>query len=81
MWGSFVFATPMVYNGIFGYSVSDVRFFFLLSPFLYPAVRLVQALIGMIIAVPLMQALKGTPWLWKKENILSSNQEEHGNTS
>jgi uncharacterized membrane protein len=80
MWGSFIFATPMVYNGIFGMDATAVRFAFLLSPFLYPAVRLVQALIGMLIAVPLMQALKGTPWLWRKENVLSQNQETQPQT-
>jgi uncharacterized membrane protein len=71
MWGSFIFATPMVY-GLFGYAAPDVRLAFLASPFLYPAVRLIQAFIGMLIAVPLMEALKGTPWLWLKENLLSN---------
>jgi hypothetical protein len=36
----------------------------------------------MIIAVPLMKTLNGTPWLWKKETILSPYQKEqqkHGN--
>lgn len=70
MWGSFIFGTPMVY-GLFGLDVIAVRGAFLVSPFLYPAIRLVQASIGMLIAVPLMQALKGTPWLWQKENIIS----------
>jgi hypothetical protein len=28
----------------------------------------------MLIAVPLMKTLKGTPWLWKKETILSPYQ-------
>ena len=75
MWGSFIFATPMVY-GLFGYDVPLVRIAFLASPFLYPAVRLIQALIGMVIAVPLMQALKGTPWLWQKETILTPSKNE-----
>ncbi|HJW65265.1 MAG TPA: hypothetical protein VJ507_00645 [Candidatus Bathyarchaeia archaeon] len=74
MWGSFVFATPPVYFGIFGYDVSTVQGFFLFNPFLYPAVRIIQATIGMIIAVPLMQALKETPWLWRKENVISPNE-------
>jgi len=74
MWGSLAFATPMVYNGIFGFDIAFVRTAFLASPFLYPAVRLIQAAIGMIIAVPLMQALKGTPWLWRKETIISKEQ-------
>jgi hypothetical protein len=75
MWGSFIFATPMVY-GLFGYDVAAVRLAFLASPFLYPAVRLIQGFFGMLIAVPLMQALKGTPWLWQKENILTSSQSQ-----
>ena len=76
MWGSFIFATPMVY-GLFGYDVPLVRIAFLASPFLYPAVRLIQALIGMAIAVPLTQALKGTPWLWQKETSLTPSKNEH----
>ena len=79
MWGSFIFATPTVY-GLFGYTVPDVRLAFLVSPFLYPAVRLIQAVIGMLIAVPLMQALKGTPWLWQKETIISSNKKNQQTT-
>ena len=76
MWGSFVFATPPVYYGIFGYAASDVQGFFLVSPFLYPAVRIVQAIIGMLIAVPLMQVLKDTPWLWQRETIISNNEKK-----
>lgn len=74
MWGSFIFATPIVYEGIFGLSVDTVRFLFLVSPFAYPAIRLIQAAIATIIAVPLMKTLQGTPWLWQKETILSPNQ-------
>ncbi len=74
MWGSLAFAVPTVYNGIFGYQTIDVQVAFLASPFLYPAVRLVQALICMVIAVPLMQMLKGTQWTWSRQNILSSNE-------
>jgi ECF transporter S component (folate family) len=76
MWGSFIFATPPVYNGIFGFSADVVRGFFLASPFAYPAIRLIQAFIAMLIAVPLMKTLNGTPWLWKKETILSPYQKE-----
>lgn len=73
MWGSMAFALPGVYDNIFFMDIAGVRLAFLASPFLYPAVRLVEAVIVMIIAVPLMQALKGTPWLWRKDNILSNN--------
>ena len=78
MWGSFIFATPMVYASPFfgGLSVDAVRFAFLVSPFAYPAIRLIQAFIAMLIAVPLMKTLKGTPWLWQKETILSPNQKK-----
>lgn len=73
MWGSFIFATPVVYGSPFfgGLTTDTVRGLFVLSPFAYPAIRLIQAFVAMAIAVPLMQALKGTPWLWQKENILS----------
>jgi hypothetical protein len=76
MWGSFIFATPIVYESPFfgGLTVEIVRGLFLLSPFAYPAIRLIQAFIAMLIAVPLMQTLKGTPWLWQKENLLSSGE-------
>jgi hypothetical protein len=76
MWGSFIFATPMVYGSPFfgGLTTDVVRGLFVLSPFAYPAIRLVQAFIGMLIAVPLMQTLKGTPWLWSKDNILTNGK-------
>jgi hypothetical protein len=74
MWGSFAFSTPIVYGGIFGLELNAVRGLFLLSPFAYPTIRLIQAFIAMLIIVPLMRTLSGTPWLWNKENILSSNQ-------
>ena len=76
MWGSLAFSVPTVYNGIFGMDVGLVRVAFLASPFLYPAVRLVEAFIVMVIAVPLLQRLKGTNWLWRKENIISDNGKE-----
>lgn len=74
MWGSFIFATPIVYaSPFFGMDVVTVRGLFLISPFAYPAIRLVQAFIVTLIMVPLMQTLKGTPWLWSKDNILSQS--------
>jgi len=75
MWGSFAFATPMVYGGIFQMPLDAVRVGFLVSPFAYPAIRLIQAFFAMLIAVPLIKTLKGTPWLWQKETVLSSSQE------
>jgi len=71
MWGSLVFATPTVYEGIFGLSVDTVRFLFVVSPFVYPAIRLLQAIIATVVAVPLMKAIIDTPWVWQEKNILS----------
>lgn len=72
MWGSLAFATPIVYEGIFQMPVETVRFLFIVSPFVYPAIRLVQAIIATIICVPLMKALIDTPWVFQEKNILSS---------
>ncbi len=72
MWGSLAFALPWVYDNIFGFmDVSYVRGAFLASPFLYPAIRIVEAIAVMIIAVPLMQSLNGTNWLWSKKNLVN----------
>jgi hypothetical protein len=72
MWGTLAFSVPTVYNGIFGLPLDAVKTAFLVSPFFYPILRLVQAIAVMFIAVSLMRTLKGTPWLWQKDNILSS---------
>jgi uncharacterized membrane protein len=71
MFGTLMYATTPVYNGIFGFSLEFVQAGLLVSPFLYPAVRIIQALIVMLIAVPLLSALKKTNWLWSKDNIIS----------
>ena len=69
VWGSFAFALPQVYNGIYGMQMVDVQVAFLAAPFLYPAIRIVQAFLITLIAVPLMRVLSGTNWLWSKDNI------------
>ncbi|UCG36942.1 MAG: ECF transporter S component [Candidatus Bathyarchaeota archaeon] len=71
MWGSDIFAVPIVYEGIFGAPLDFVRSAFLVSPFVYPAIRLMQALFATIIAVPLMAALKNTGWAFSEKTILS----------
>jgi uncharacterized membrane protein len=71
MWGSLAFATPLVYEGIFGLPLETVRFLFIVSPFVYPAIRLLQAIIATIIATPLMKAIADTPWVFQEKNILS----------
>jgi hypothetical protein len=72
MWGILAFAIPIVYEGIFGLQVEAVRLALVVSPFVYFAIRFIQALIATIIAVPLMKALKGTPWVYQEETIISS---------
>jgi hypothetical protein len=71
MWGSLAFATPVVYEGVFGFPLDAVRVAFVVSPFVYPAIRIVQAVIATIIAVPLMKALSGTAWRWQEATIIS----------
>ena len=73
MWGSLIFTTHSVYNGIFGYQLADVQLFFVASPFLYPIIRIIQAVIGMIIIVPLVRVLQGTNWLWSNDHIFADN--------
>ncbi len=72
MWGADIFAVPAVYEGIFGLPLDVVRFLFVVSPFVYPAIRLVQAIIATAIAVPLMKALKNIGWFSKEKNIEST---------
>lgn len=63
MWGALAFAFPIVYNGIFGLSVDAVRFLFVVSPFVYPAIRIIQAVLAAVVAVPLVKALKSAGWM------------------
>jgi ECF transporter S component (folate family) len=70
VWGSDVFAIPIVYNGIFAMDVNVVRVAFVLSPFIYPLIRFVQALIVAVIAVPLMSGLKNAGWTLQEKTIL-----------
>jgi len=58
MWGSFVFALPFIYKTIYQLDVQVVRWLFLVSPFAYPAIRFLQAIIATLIAVPLLRTLR-----------------------
>jgi len=66
-----VFAFPVVYQSIFGLTVEEVRILFTLSPFIYPAIRLIQAILATIISVPLIKVLKGTTWIQEKQSIIT----------
>jgi len=72
MWGADIFAVPIVYEGIFSISnIDDVRFLFLVSPFIYPAIRIIQAVIVMVIAIPLIKALESSNIVPLKESIVA----------
>lgn len=70
MWGSDVFAAPIVYGGIFGMPLDGVRVAFIVSPFIYPAIRFVQAILATVIVVPVMAALRNTAWIIREKSIL-----------
>jgi len=71
MWGADIFAVPTVYGGIFGINgIEDVRFLFVVSPFIYPAIRIIQSIIAAIIAVPLVKALESSDLVPIKESIV-----------
>lgn len=71
MWGADVFSIPLVYNSIFPLDLEVVRGLFVVSPFIYPAIRLVQAALGTAIAVPLMAALKNTGWTMQGKSLMN----------
>lgn len=82
MWGSDIFAVPFVYEVLYGPVLSPllemgfptyldaVRFLFTISPFIYPAIRFIQAILATIIAVPLMRSLKNTKWIIQEKSII-----------
>jgi hypothetical protein len=70
MWGSDIFAVPSVYT-MFGLpDASAVRVLFILSPFVYPAIRLLQAIVAAVIAVPIMNAIRNTGWTISEKSIV-----------
>ena len=70
MWGSTIFAVPVVYEQIFSiFSIDTMRFLFVVSPLVYPAIRIIQAIIATIIIVPLIKALESSTIIPLKESI------------
>ncbi|MCX8171599.1 MAG: ECF transporter S component [Candidatus Bathyarchaeota archaeon] len=57
-WGNNIFAVPQVYEGLFGLTLEAVRWAFLISPYAYFIIRLIQAAIAALIALPLIHNLK-----------------------
>lgn len=62
--GGTIFAFPLVYEGIFGLNLEMVRWLFIVSPFAYPVIRLLQALLAASIGLPLIRALRVRGWVW-----------------
>jgi len=69
-WGADIFAVPAVYNGIFAMDIVATRSAFLVSPFIYPAIRLIQAVLVAIIAVPLLPAVRNAGWVLQEKTII-----------
>jgi hypothetical protein len=70
MWGSNIFAVPVVYEVIFGYNLEAVRVGFIVSPFIYPAIRIIQSIIATVITVPLVKALESSDIIPIKDSII-----------
>lgn len=56
--GNDIFALPAVYEGIFSLPLEVTRWLFTVSPFIYPAIRVIQAFVAASLGLPLMMALK-----------------------
>jgi hypothetical protein len=71
MWGSEIFAVPIVYQNVFGINIETVRFLFVVSPFIYPIIRILQAIIAMVILIPLIRALESSTLIPLNESIIA----------
>lgn len=56
--GVALFAMPPIYNGVYGLNLEVVRGLFLVSPFVYPAIRALQAVAAALIGLPLLKAVR-----------------------
>jgi uncharacterized membrane protein len=56
--GNLIFGLPPVYEGLFLMNLEALRLSFILLPFFYFAVRLLQAVITALLATPLLRSLK-----------------------
>jgi hypothetical protein len=76
MWGCDAFAIPVIYESIFNLPLEAVRFYFIVSPFIYPAIRLIQALVATVIVVPLITTLRNTELIAAEKSIIGENAKE-----
>lgn len=62
--GCFIFAVPIVYEGIYGLSdIEYIRSLYMISPLYYLVTYLLEALIVTIIAIPTIKVIKKVPGL------------------
>lgn len=93
MWGADIFAVPFVYEVVYAAALSPlkaalgfqtyletIRYLFTISPFIYPAIRFIQAILAAVIAVPLMRALKGTQWSVDEKSIVEQQKRTKENS-
>jgi len=59
-WGNNIFAVPQVYEGLFKMTLEAVRWAFLISPYAYFIIRLIQVVIAALIALPLTHNLRAS---------------------
>jgi ECF transporter S component (folate family) len=70
IFGTLIFSTPIFYES-WGMDLVMVQIGLVITPFIYPVIRLIQAAIVMIIAIPLVRILQNANWLWSKDHIFT----------
>jgi hypothetical protein len=58
--GSLIFGLPPVYEGLFMMNLEVLRLSFIVAPFFYFSIRLLQAIITALVATPLLRSLKSS---------------------
>lgn len=62
-WGNFVYAIPIVHEAIFTQTLEAVRLSFLVSPFSYFIMRVIQAIVAALVASPLINNLRAAGFM------------------
>jgi ECF transporter S component (folate family) len=73
IFGTLIFSTPLVYES-WGMDIVMVQVGLVITPFVYPVIRLIQAAIVMVIAMPLVRILQNANWLWSEDNIFTDKK-------
>jgi hypothetical protein len=58
--GSLIFGLPPIYEGLFMMNLEVLRLSFVVAPFFYFSIRLLQAIITALVATPLLRSLKSS---------------------